>query len=383
MKVDIKSLVNKYKIAEYFKQNKSYEKFFVEQSQLYNICIFGGGMLGRTICRWLLDTGISVEMFCDNDLSKQGKYIIDYIKCISFDELNMQKENTYVIVAIENMTANIAVNKQLRDFEHVFRNPLGISIYLTAIFDISAYEFASAYFESMKLIGDEQSKKLYEFVVNLRLQDKVIDYDIETIKDYYSDKQYIVEDLVDYKTFCSYIDCGAYVGDSLELFIEKGGSGAMYYCFEMDKEIYQILNKNIREKYSDYKNNIKIYPYGVGEQTMQMTYIEDDTGGSRLDNNASKKAQIIALDDLCFETKIDFLKMDIEGAEQQALRGSTNLIRRDKPVLAISMYHSFRQIVELPQIIRQLDDNYHMYIRHHKHTIDDTVLYAIWEESIN
>lgn len=379
MKADVKDLVNKYRIAENFKQNKSYEKFFMEQSELYNICIFGAGLLGQTICKWLLDFGISVEMFCDNDLSKQGKYIVDHIKCISFNELYMQKANTFVIVAIENMAANIAVNKQLSDFEYVFRNPLGISIYLAQIFDISAYEFAYNFYESMKLIGDGQSKKLYEFVVNLRLQDKVIDYDIGTMRDYYSGEQYIVDDLVDYTTVFSYIDCGAYIGDSLELFIEKSGSRAMYYCFEMDKEIYEVLNKNVREKYSNYKNNIKIYPYGVGEQKMQMTYIADTAGGSRWDSNASNEAQIIALDDFGFKTKIDFIKMDIEGAEQQALKGSTNLIKRDRPVLAVSLYHSFRQIVEIPQIIRQFDDRYAIYIRHHKYTIDDTVVYAIWK----
>ena len=75
--------------------------------------------------------------------------------------------------------------------------------------------------------------------------------------------------------------------------------------------------------------------------------------------------------------KVDFIKMDIEGAEQQALRGAVGCIRRFKPKLAITVYHSLQDFWEIPQWIDNLGLGYSFNLRHFTIHAEETVLFAI------
>ncbi len=84
-----------------------------------------------------------------------------------------------------------------------------------------------------------------------------------------------------------------------------------------------------------------------------------------------------SIDNVCWEDKVTFIKLDIEGSELEALRGAEKIIRRDKPRLAISIYHKPQDYFEIPLYIRGLVPEYKLYIRHHKFNKNDTVLYAV------
>ena len=82
------------------------------------------------------------------------------------------------------------------------------------------------------------------------------------------------------------------------------------------------------------------------------------------------------MDDIITD-KIDFLKTDIEGAEMSALRGGKNLIVNSRPILAISIYHSLDDVVDIPCYLNDLLANYKFFVKHHSFTIGETVLYGI------
>jgi len=69
--------------------------------------------------------------------------------------------------------------------------------------------------------------------------------------------------------------------------------------------------------------------------------------------------------------------MDIEGAEFKALKGSENIILKQKPKLAICIYHTPTDLWELPLYIKKLLPDYKIYIRQNTNEIVDTVCYAI------
>jgi len=76
--------------------------------------------------------------------------------------------------------------------------------------------------------------------------------------------------------------------------------------------------------------------------------------------------------------KATIIKMDVEGAELEALKGAYNTIKNYKPRLAICVYHKPSDIIDIPGFILQINDGYKLYLRHHRADIaDDTVLYAI------
>lgn len=71
------------------------------------------------------------------------------------------------------------------------------------------------------------------------------------------------------------------------------------------------------------------------------------------------------------------IKMDIEGVEAEALSGAQETIKRDRPVLAICVYHKREDLITIPKIIRQLCSEYKFYLRAYSKHSTEIVLYAI------
>ena len=74
--------------------------------------------------------------------------------------------------------------------------------------------------------------------------------------------------------------------------------------------------------------------------------------------------------------KLDVIKMDIEGAEQRALEGAKDTIRRFSPTLILSLYHRLDDLYEIPGRILQIDDRYRFYITHPIPSPSETLLFA-------
>ena len=72
-----------------------------------------------------------------------------------------------------------------------------------------------------------------------------------------------------------------------------------------------------------------------------------------------------------------FIKMDIEGAEMNALRGARTIIQKNKPKLAICIYHSDEDMLRLAEWIHETVPEYKLYVRQHSNCICETVLYAV------
>ncbi|OOB79506.1 MAG: FkbM family methyltransferase [Epulopiscium sp. Nuni2H_MBin001] len=81
-----------------------------------------------------------------------------------------------------------------------------------------------------------------------------------------------------------------------------------------------------------------------------------------------------SLDNVLRDTEVTFIKMDIEGAELQALMGAKQIIKKYKPQLAISIYHKPQDIFELPMYVKSLVPEYKLYLRHYSYHYVDTVL---------
>lgn len=95
----------------------------------------------------------------------------------------------------------------------------------------------------------------------------------------------------------------------------------------------------------------------------------------RCDVQEGTKIEVVSLDSVIQE-KVTFIKMDIEGSEIKALQGSRNLIQTYRPKLAISIYHKWEDLVDIPTYIHELVPEYKFYIRHYFYSPAETVLYA-------
>ena len=105
-------------------------------------------------------------------------------------------------------------------------------------------------------------------------------------------------------------------------------------------------------------------------------HFAESEAGSCVAETGMSIIQGIALDEIVKDENITFIKMDIEGSELKALEGARNTIIRNKPKLAICIYHKPEDIIEVPFYLLSLVPEYKFYIRHYSSCLWETVLYA-------
>lgn len=168
------------------------------------------------------------------------------------------------------------------------------------------------------------------------------------------------------------VDCGAFDGDTFESYIDHVGSFEKYYAFEPDEKQHQKL----LEKITYYENAVLI-KMGCSDSA-QTLYLEKQQGcGVITENKGENEINVAALDDILGENKVTFIKMDIEGSEFQALKGAKKLIKKNKPKLAICVYHKKEDLIEIPEFIKGVCPEYKFFLRAHWPTLSEVVLYAM------
>ena len=160
------------------------------------------------------------------------------------------------------------------------------------------------------------------------------------------------------------IDCGAYDGATSVRFVNMGCKA---YSFEMDKKNYELSLKAAEEK------NFVVENLGLGSYKHEITY-KSEGAASHLDAGGMERAQIITLDSYVGEKNlpsVDFIKMDVEGAELDILKGAAITITRFKPILAISAYHKLDDFWTLTKFIKSLRPDYEFALRQYATTNED------------
>lgn len=176
------------------------------------------------------------------------------------------------------------------------------------------------------------------------------------------------------------LDCGGCWGDTAMYFSHKVGNLGHVYSFEFIPENINIFKQNIslNESISD---RITLVENALGEKTGDTLYFSNNGPGSKLADSSTKSITIqsITIDDFVRKnniSKVDFIKMDIEGSELPSLKGAKNVLKEFKPKLAISIYHSIDDFVDIPIFLESLHLGYRFYIKHGTIHNEETVLLA-------
>lgn len=171
------------------------------------------------------------------------------------------------------------------------------------------------------------------------------------------------------------IDCGAFDGQTELDFLKWGGSKIKkIYAFELDP----INRKKCEQFYKDNQMQDLVTLIGKGTSNKNATIFIDSNGegtpGSRI-GNGNIEAKVVRIDDEIKEP-ISFIKMDIEGAELNSLMGAKETIKKNKPRLAICIYHKKDDIVEIPTFLLSIVPEYRFHVRHYSSNQWETVLFA-------
>lgn len=223
-------------------------------------------------------------------------------------------------------------------------------------------------------LADDFSKKTMLKVIEGRLTG-----DLNVIKDVWMQNQYWPEDIIQFSEEESIIECGSSDGVTLrELYAALKGKYRHIYCFEPDVGCEQILKSTIHEL--DSAGNISFIPKGTYREaiTLHFKNEEIESGLSKVSESGDTSIECVAIDDEICEA-VTYIKMDIEGAELDTLIGAKRTIIKNKPKLAVCIYHKDEDMVNILQYLKGLDLGYRFYIRHHNCNMTETVLYALPE----
>jgi FkbM family methyltransferase len=178
------------------------------------------------------------------------------------------------------------------------------------------------------------------------------------------------------------IDAGGCYGDTALYFAFKAGKTGRVFTFEFIPANLAKMKTNLALN-PELKPNIEICPNPVWENSQTKMHYKDGNTGSHVSMESFKDedgiVESVSIDDYVTKnnvSKIDFIKMDIEGAELKALKGAENTIKKFKPRLAIALYHNLNDFSEIPQYIQSLGMNYRFYIDHFTTQVEETMLFA-------
>jgi len=219
-------------------------------------------------------------------------------------------------------------------------------------------------------LKDEESQHLFLNFIN-----GILSSDPDLFSKQNIQTQYFVEDIPFSKGYSRFIDCGAYVGDTALTLRKTKGIIQAIACFEPDLINFNKLCVNLKTKRVG--NEQLLFPCGVWEKTQMLSFLTGNNTASSICESGESSILGVALDDIIPDFRPTFIKMDVEGAEYEALLGVQNTISHYKPDLAISVYHRIDHMWEIPLLLKTFNSSYNFYLRCHGSHGLETVLYAV------
>lgn len=207
-------------------------------------------------------------------------------------------------------------------------------------------------------------------------QDLIFDSPLYYADTVFDAEQYFSPDFMTFDNEEIFVDAGAFdLATSLNL--RNHCPQVKVYAFEPDPECYKHC---LERKESSKFETAAILPFGTWSKrdTLHFSATSDSASHISETDKGYCDVSVMPIDEAIVEgDKVTFIKMDVEGAELESLKGAERTIRRDKPKLAISIYHKPEDMWTIPLYIKELVPEYKLYIRHHSSGTGETVLYAV------
>lgn len=175
------------------------------------------------------------------------------------------------------------------------------------------------------------------------------------------------------------IDAGGCWGDTALYMASKRAQNV--FSFEFVKDNLDVFSENLASNPQLAERILVVNKALWDESEVRLEFSAGGPGTSLVKNlQPTNNVSTITIDDFVVQkglTRVDFIKMDIEGAELRALKGAQNTIKRFAPRLAITVYHKPDDLYTVPQIIKGFRPDYDLYLDHFMTNMLETVLFAI------
>lgn len=245
-----------------------------------------------------------------------------------------------------------------------------VSVYGDGVFSRNFLETHLAEFEfTYNLLADEKSKQVFLDLLNFEYSGNP-----QYLFKAESTKDEVFSDILKLNIDESYIDLGAYKGDTVNEFL--------HYCKNRYKSIIAVEpdRKNFKKlaENTDRLERITLINKGIWKEKTTLEFKNSGGRNSSIAKSSENKVDVDSVDNILCGKKITYLKADTEGAESEMLSGAEKTLSHFKPKLNIAAYHKIEDLYLLPQKINKLNPEYKIYLRHHRYMPAwDTNLYCI------
>ena len=215
--------------------------------------------------------------------------------------------------------------------------------------------------------ADATSRQILDDLLRYRL---TADYRIMTPYKVRFEDQYF-EDFLGLGSNEVFVDAGGFDGDTTQLFCERNPTYRQVFFFEPSS----INLEKAKARLHRFRD-IEFFPTGVSDAVGSLWFNADRGSSSSISNLGSTRIDVTTIDEQ-INSKVTFIKMDLEGWELKALTGSTRHILEDHPKLAIAVYHHSSDFWRIFEFVTGLRNDYNVFLRHYTEGWSETVMFFV------
>ncbi len=315
------------------------------------IVLYGTGNGADKIYARIREENIKISGVFSSSGFKKGKEFAGF--CVtSYEELKRQLGEMIILVCFGSHLDTVIENIHALERENELYLP-DVPVCDGKIFDLS---FALAHRKELEavynLLADEMSKKVFENTVYYKITGK---------SKYLSEIETPREEVFNILGLKgeSFLDLGAFNGDTVEEFLKYDTSYKSITALEPDSRNFKKLSENTKEI-----KNITLINAAVGEKE-GVTKISKNKGRGNSGNGKTVEIKCTCIDEIAKTNPPTFIKMDVEGAELNVVKGGSRTIR-EKPKMQIAAYHRSEDIFSLPLEVLKINPDYKIYMRKHR-----------------
>lgn len=220
------------------------------------------------------------------------------------------------------------------------------------------------------LLSDDQSQKVFYNIIKFQITGNLsCTFECETDKDE-------AFSILSLKNDENYLDLGAYKGDTVSEFLSYTNGYSSITAVEPDPKNFKKLTLNCENL-----QNISLLNSAVWNSVTEISF-KGSKGRGGAKSESGELIPAISVDSL--DKAFSYIKVDVEGAENEMLNGAEMTLKKHCPKLNIAAYHRSEDIFSLVNKIHAINNNYKIYLRHHPHiSFWDTNIYCIGENNGN
>lgn len=356
----------------------------LEHLQKEGFVIFGAGLYGKLSIESLAEHGLRPDWIVDNNAQLWGTHIHG-IEIRSAASLELV-ERRYVLLTSGHCGSMFTNCKEHGVTNILLPRNIPVSDFVGNMMGCTWNEMQeyTALYDAYCLLSDDDSRRTLK---------NYIAYQLTLNNRYFSgygplDMYFPAGLSIDYSSF---VDVGAFDGDTLQSWIKKTGFVATpknyhYEAFEPGSQ-FSLLQNFVDALPPEQAHSIHLHNAAAGKESGNLIlspaqlcsefYCQTHALTMQPAHTSDISVPVIRLDDALKNICPTIIKADIEGAELDMLEGAKKTLARCRPTLAISVYHKREDIWQIPLWIHRLNLGYKFYLRHHQSTYTDTVCYAI------